>query len=587
MSNSSTATPSTSTSSPAAYALSVSLHDVSVGASAKQQAYFIKIYNVNVKIIDEYIRHCNSTFNKIPSIDSYRNGLQTCVFSGISIVGEITTIDAPLDSILHDVFGLFSKVASIIFNAVSTPIAKSIDAIEECDNSATSILNVCNTLETTLVVDDSRDEMKMIQVETAEAERIAEWIEPPVKHSVADTIVDDTAVAQHNNKKWLKCYSPDDKSFYYYNNITLDTQWEAPEGSDVEIIDDEWSVALAAADADTDDCDNNKYAYNDDAYASEVSSLPSSSYASPEVKLIGGAFFGHDFDDFQGITTSEEAPSNGDTTADVAGSVASSGMYTDYNPSAPFATEKFSHIIATPAEYAGPIVYAIPIEDLHINSNSNNNYINSSGNYIDNEDNCCDECDNDGYEYNDNSNHSHQSSLADDDETLKRLVEMGFPLHVAKTALIDNYNDVPAAVSSIVNNYYGEGGEDISSTARGSSASKKNSAVSANDSASRTRPVRLFGRTSRSEVNANDAANSHNNNNTSNVIRPTINLFGSQSLPPPPPSSDFSRHRTVTRASTDAATSSNQSRPVLSITKRLAQGLRAATKIKSMPSTDV
>ena len=47
--------------------------------------------------------------------------------------------------------------------------------------------------------------------------------------------------------KWIKCYSPTDKSFYYYNTRTSTTQWEEPEGCD-QVEEDQYSSELAAAD---------------------------------------------------------------------------------------------------------------------------------------------------------------------------------------------------------------------------------------------------------------------------------------------------------------------------------------------------
>ena len=53
-----------------------------------------------------------------------------------------------------------------------------------------------------------------------------------------------SAEIDENTHRWVKCFSPDHNSIYYYNTVTEETLWTLPEGVDASALrDDPWSMA--------------------------------------------------------------------------------------------------------------------------------------------------------------------------------------------------------------------------------------------------------------------------------------------------------------------------------------------------------
>ena len=52
---------------------------------------------------------------------------------------------------------------------------------------------------------------------------------------------DDDGFRDQVNQKWVKSYSPEHRSVYYFNEITEETTWHLPEGVEVS-REDEWAT---------------------------------------------------------------------------------------------------------------------------------------------------------------------------------------------------------------------------------------------------------------------------------------------------------------------------------------------------------
>jgi hypothetical protein len=125
---------------------------------------------------------------------------------------------------------------------------------EECkrrdaSTSVTSSIPAPIALQT-LVASDAYSNMLQQELEDDKASALAEKAASErIEHKANDTEEeeemeeDDEGFLDQVNQKWVKSYSPEHKSAYFFNEITEETVWELPKGVEPSRV-DEWAASL-------------------------------------------------------------------------------------------------------------------------------------------------------------------------------------------------------------------------------------------------------------------------------------------------------------------------------------------------------
>ncbi len=392
------------------------------------KGYFVTIDDLSVTVAEEYLRNYESVFSKAESSGAVVSAtLASCVFNGIDILGSKVTIEVSLDDELNDIFSLFSKVVSIVFyiKAESTPdkICIKTESVNSNDDNKASIEDI-EAINTEEILIQEIEEVKLDPLNQSNLGNI-----PKENLTLDSSNMNENNELSPTGKKWIKCYSPSDKSFYYYNSETQDTQWEEPQGEAIE--EDEWSIAAAEKDiaagiavytGKSEETDNDHITATPDLDCDNIISefnnwADNLKFDSDCVKDFN-KWANHDFNNFDHISPK------------------SNKINSTVSASAPGITDfELGHIVVPGMSTD---IIAVPV---YSNSNDFDEKCSNSGN-------------------SERSSDIASESSDDSDETfipdssmLTQLIEMGFSYEKSYQALKDNNNELSGAVASLVNNY--------------------------------------------------------------------------------------------------------------------------------------
>lgn len=394
------------------------------------KGYFVSIDDLSITVAEEYLRNYESIFSKIESGGSVVSAaLASCVFNGIDILGSKVTIEVSLDDELNDIFSLFSKVVSIVFytKAVDTTLNKPCIQHESTKNNENSEAEKVQDVEAIDTEEILIQEIAEVKLDPLSQSNLG--IIPKEDLKLDSCIANENLEVSPTNKKWIKCYSPSDKSFYYYNSETQDTQWEEPQGEPIE--EDEWSIAAAEKDI---AAGISVYTGKPDEIVSNETSITTNldcdniisefNNWADQLKFDTNCvndfnnWANHDFNNFDHI--SPKSTKVNSTTP-----LASAPGIADF---------ELGNIVV---EGISPDIIAVPVY-----SNTNDSY------------------DDDIHDSNSQVSSDASISSDDTDETfipdstmLTQLIEMGFSFEKSYKALKDNNNELSGAVASLVNNY--------------------------------------------------------------------------------------------------------------------------------------
>lgn len=394
------------------------------------KGYFVTIDDLSLTVAEEYLRSYESVFCKVESSGSVVSAtLASCVFNGIDILGSKVTIEVSLDDELNDIFSLFSKVVSIVFciKAESTPdkiLMKAESVSNNDDNEAAANLQDIEAIDTDEILIQEIVEVKLDPLNQSNLGNI-----PRENLTLDSSNVNENNELSPMGKKWIKCYSPSDKSFYYYNSETQDTQWEEPQGEPIE--EDEWSIAAAEKDiaagiavytGKSNETSNDQINVTPDLDCDHILSefnnwADNLKFDSDCVKDFN-KWANHDFNNFDHISPKSNKI-NGTVSASAPG-------FTEF---------ELGHIVVPGISTD---IIAVPVY-----SNTND---------------FDEKCSNDENSERSSDIASVSSDYTDetfipDSSMLTQLTEMGFSFERSYKALKDNNNELSGAVASLVNNY--------------------------------------------------------------------------------------------------------------------------------------